>query len=689
MPAVPSQLTSLDFFEIKESIKSYLRTRDEFSDYDFEGSSASYLIDILAYNTYYSAFNANMALNETFLESATVRDNIVRVAKQLNYTPRSIKAARACVRISVQTSAVGSSANFPETVTLRKGDVFVSRNLTDTFIFAVRSDIQVSVNPQTGLAEFSKVIFYQGNLLNFEYTVDDTKDQDFIVPSENVDTELMRIFVRPNVQSQETDEYSPVGNAVNLDQGSRVYFLEEADDLRYKIIFGDGVLGRKLLNGEVINIEYIRTAGPEANGCTDFAFTGLIVDSEGRPIPPQNIIITTVDAATDAEVRESPLSIKFNAPRSFATQNRAVTESDYEFITKKIYPQAASVTAYGGEKLSPPIYGKVYIAIRSKSGTKLNATTKTQIKNNLLPYAMASIEPVITDPTSFFVVPKSWVYYDGNCTVKSSAEIQTDLLRSIDKYNSAGQSNRFGGRIEGSKYSSMLDATNPCISGSVTQLSLGQNLENFAFGTVFTECLDFGNPIHNPNDLTGNDGDGNQCAPVFSSVKSGVFYATGYTADLVDLIAGGISTTQVANTIVSADQETLVPVNIRDDGRGSLMLVTTRNEKELILNNNVGTVDYSSGIVCVGPIAIAGTPDGTERLPVSVNPYSSSIVIPPGVDPAIFNPGVFPIDYNTNNNVTSPFDPNNFDSWNYGATDINIIDYPTDTFVYPEFESCF
>jgi hypothetical protein len=689
MPAVPSQLTSLDFFEIKESIKSYLRTRDEFSDYDFEGSSASYLIDILAYNTYYSAFNANMALNETFLESATVRDNIVRVAKQLNYTPRSIKAARACVRISVQTSAVGSSANFPETVTLRKGDVFVSRNLTDTFIFAVRSDIQVSVNPQTGLAEFSKVIFYQGNLLNFEYTVDDTKDQDFIVPSENVDTELMRIFVRPNVQSQETDEYSPVGNAVNLDQGSRVYFLEEADDLRYKIIFGDGVLGRKLLNGEVINIEYIRTAGPEANGCTDFAFTGLIVDSEGRPIPPQNIIITTVDAATDAEVRESPLSIKFNAPRSFATQNRAVTESDYEFITKKIYPQAASVTAYGGEKLNPPIYGKVYIAIRSKSGTKLNATTKTQIKNNLLPYAMASIEPVITDPTSFFVVPKSWVYYDGNCTVKSSAEIQTDLLRSIDKYNSAGQSNRFGGRIEGSKYSSMLDATNPCISGSVTQLSLGQNLENFAFGTVFTECLDFGNPIHNPNDLTGNDGDGNQCAPVFSSVKSGVFYATGYTADLVDLIAGGISTTQVANTIVSVDQETLVPVNIRDDGRGSLMLVTTRNEKELILNNNVGTVDYSSGIVCVGPIAIAGTPDGTERLPVSVNPYSSSIVIPPGVDPAIFNPGVFPIDYNTNNNVTSPFDPNNFDSWNYGATDINIIDYPTDTFVYPEFESCF
>ena len=225
MPAVPSQLTSLDFYEIKESIKSYLRTRSEFTDYDFEGSSAAYLIDTLAYNTYYSAFNANMALNETFLESATVRDNIVRIAKQLNYTPRSIKAARACVAIDVQTSAVGGGANFPSTVTLKKGDVFISRNVVDSYIFCVRSDIQVSVNPTTGLANFSKIIFYQGNLLDFNYTVDDTKDQDFIIPSENIDTELLKVQVRPNVQSQEIDIYSPVGNAVNLDGNSRVYFL--------------------------------------------------------------------------------------------------------------------------------------------------------------------------------------------------------------------------------------------------------------------------------------------------------------------------------------------------------------------------------------------------------------------------------------------------------------------------------
>ena len=694
MPAVPSQLTALDFNEIRESIKSYLRTRNEFSDYDFEGSSAAYLIDILAYNTYYTAFNANMALNETFLESATVRDNIVRIAKQLNYTPRSIKAAKACVAISVQTQAVGNSADFPQTCTLRKGDVFISRNVVDTFVFCVLNDVQVTVDPQTGLAKFDKLVFYQGNMLTFTYQVDDTKRQDYVIPSDNVDTELLRIFVRPNVQSAQTDEYSTSKNVVNLDSNSRVYFLEEVDDLRYKTIFGDGVLGRKLVDGEVIEMRYVRTAGADANGCSDFAFTGVIVDSEGRAISPQNIVVTTIDAAQDGESRESPLSIKFNAPRAFATQNRAVTEADYEYITSTIYPQAASITAYGGEKLNPPIYGKVFIAIRSKAGNKLNATTKQNIKNDLLKYSMASIEPVITDPIEYYIIPKTWAYYDGNKTTKSDSEMRTDLLRNIDKFNAAGKPNRFGGRVEGSKYNNMIDNTDDAISGSVTQLTLGQNLDQFTFGTVFTQCLDFNNPIHNPGDLAGTppdggNGTGGSCAPTYSTVKSGTFYATGYTDQLVDVVGQGLSTQQIAESTTTEDVETLVPVNIRDDGRGNLLLVTTRNEKEIILNNSVGIVDYSTGKVCVGPVAIAGTPDGTERLPIAVNPYSVSIQIPPGVDPTIFNPNVFPIDYNTNGSTVSPFDPNNFDGWNYGPTDINIIDYPTDTFTYPEFDSCF
>ena len=307
---------------------------------------------------------------------------------------------------------------------------------------------------------------------------------------------------------------------------------------------------------------------------------------------------------------------------------------------------------------------------------------------------MASIEPVITDPIEYYIIPKTWAYYDGNKTTKSDSELRTDLLRNIDKFNSAGKPNRFGGRVEGSKYNNMIDNTDDAISGSVTQLTLGQNLDQFTFGTVFTQCLDFNNPIHNPGDLAGTppDGDngtGGSCAPTYSTVKSGTFYATGYTDQLVDVVGQGLSTQQIAESTTTEDVETLVPVNIRDDGRGNLLLVTTRNEKEIILNNSVGTVDYATGKVCVGPVAIAGTPDGTERLPIAVNPYSVSIQIPPGVDPTIFNPNVFPIDYNTNGSTVSPFDPNNFDGWNYGPTDINIIDYPTDTFTYPEFDSCF
>ena len=257
MPAIPSQLTSLDFFEIKESIRSYLRTRKEFTDYDFEGSAASYLIDILAYNTYYTAFNANMALNEAFLESATVRDNIVRIAKQLNYTPRSVKAPKACVHIKAQTVTGLNGLTYPEFCTLSKGDVFTADNALDSFTFTLTRDIQVPVDTGTGIADFSNVIIYQGNLINYNYTVDYTKNQEYVIPAENVDTELLTVDISPNAQSDEKDTYNLAGNVTSLDENSRVYYLEETDDQRYKVIFGDGVIGRQLIDGEYITMNYV------------------------------------------------------------------------------------------------------------------------------------------------------------------------------------------------------------------------------------------------------------------------------------------------------------------------------------------------------------------------------------------------------------------------------------------------
>ena len=706
MSAIPSQLTSLDFFEIKESIKSYLRTRKEFTDYDFEGSSASYLIDILAYNTYYTAFNANMALNEAFLETSTVRDNIVRIAKQLNYTPRSIKAPRACVKMIAQTSIGLNGTTYPEYATLKKGDVFVADNDFDSYTFALTQDIQVPVDSATGRATFDNVLVYQGNLLNYNFTVDYTKKQEYIIPDENVDTALLTVDISPTAQSSETDTYSIAKNVTNADSTSRIYYLEETDDMRYRIIFGDGSIGRRLIDGEYIRTTYVSTDGVEANGAKGFDFIGNVIDSDARAISPNSITLTTKDAAQDGEDRETSLSVKFRAPRAYATQNRAVTENDFEHIVSEIYPQAASVTAFGGEKLTPPVYGKVYVAIRPKTGNKLNETTKSKIKKDLLKYSVASIEPVIIDPTSFYVIPKSYVYFNGNDTSLTGSQLGTKILQGIDDYNKAGQTNRFNGRIDGSKFGAMIDNSDNSISGNVTQMTLGQNLDKFEFGSVFTQCLDFGNPLYDPSNYSGtpkggdsnngdgdDDGSGSKCKPNFSVVKSGTFYATGYTEDLVNLTLTDGATSAVISTpgiSTNVANQVLVPVNIRDDGEGNLILVTVRDETELTLNASVGSVDYSTGQVCVGPVAIQGTPDDTTRLPVQVLPGGGSINVPPGVDPTIFNPTVNPIDYTINNTSIPAFDPNNFSGYNFGDIGgINIIDYPTDSFTYPVSESCF
>ena len=273
----------------------------------------------------------------------------------------------------------------------------------------------------------------------------------------------------------------------------------------------------------------------------------------------------------------------------------------------------------------------------------------------------------------------------------SGSQLGTKILQSIDEYNRNGQTDRFNNRIEGSKFGAMVDNSDTAISGNVTQLALGQNLDKFAFGQVFTQCLNFGNPLYDPSSYSG-DSDGVMCKPNFSVVKSGTFYATDYTEELVNLTTGTASNASTNSVVFSTNQSTqvLVPVNIRDDGMGNLMLVTTRDETEVILNAAVGTVDYQTGQVCVGPIAIQQTPDGTEQLPISVMPISPTIEIPPGVDPTFFNPIVNPIDYNTQSLPIASFDPNNFSGYNLGDTSgLNIIDYPSDTFTYPVDTSCF
>ncbi len=694
MAAIPSNLTSLDFSEIRESIRSYLRTRDEFTDYDFDGSAASYLLDVLSYNTYYASFNANMAMNEAFLESATIRDNVVKIAKQLNYTPRSVKAPKACIQFAVQTETIGSGTAYPSTVSMLAGDVFVSAVSGSGYTFTLPTTLNAAVDQSTGIATFNKVVINQGNTLEYQYTVDDVKKRSYEIPADQIDTDLLTVSISPNAQSEEIDTYNLVKNIVDVDGTTRGYFLEETDDQRYNVVFGDGVICRQLIAGEIIKLKYVRTEGTAANGCKSFSFIGRIIDSEQRYIASSQISLATVDGAQDGEDVESTLSIKFNAPRAFNSQNRAVTESDYEFITKKVYPQAKSVTAYGGERLAPPVYGKVYISIRTKSGALLNTTTKKRIKTDLLKYSIAAIEPVIVDPITLYIRPKTWAFFDGNKTTLSNNEVASKVLSAVDQYNTQAESTRFNGRIDLSAYQSMIDSSDPAISGNITHMSLGMNIENFNFGQTFTKCIDFNNEIANPNDLSGgNKGSSaateGTCVPKYSSVKTGTFYATGYTEGLLN-IQGGVNANQISSASLLTDDTTaLLPVNIRDDGYGTLIMITKVDETEVVLKKNVGTVDYKSGQVCVGPVDVASTPDGTSRIPVTIIPASGNVNIGTGLDPTIFNPTVQTIDYTIDGTNVPTFDPFDFNAINFDGSLINIIDYPTTVFELPEFNSCF
>ena len=388
----PNNLTALDFDDIKSSIKSYLRTRNEFTDYDFEGSGLSYLIDTLAYNSYYTAFNANMALNEAFLPSSTVRDNVVNIAKLLNYVHRSILAAKACLKLTLQTTQTNGA--YPSSVTLKKGAVATGGN----YIWNILKDTTVEVNTTTGVAVFDNLLVQEGSIVTFQYVVNTFTNQVYKVPSEDADLSTITVRVKANESATASDLYNQVDTITNLTATTRVYFLAEGEDMRYEIRFGDDSVGRKVKDNEVIVLEYLVTSGAEANEVNQFSFIGNFTDN-------LNISYTSADTITEVKQRsqlgadaESIESIKYNAPRYYSSQYRAVTAQDYAVITKKVYANAESVVAYGGDSLTPPIYGKVYIAIKTKTGSLLNDQTKKEVAADLRTYAMASIEPVVIDP---------------------------------------------------------------------------------------------------------------------------------------------------------------------------------------------------------------------------------------------------------------------------------------------------
>ena len=567
----PNNLTALDFEDIKSSIKSYLRTRTEFSDYDFDGSSLSYLIDILAYNTYYSAFNANMSMNEAFLPSATVRDNVVNIAKLLNYVPRSIVTSKACLYLEVQTAPTAGA--YPSSVTIKKGPVSTG----GAYIWNILEDVTASVNATTGIAKFDNLLIYEGSIITFSYVVNTFASQKYTIPSEDADIATLKVKVRPNASSTESDVYNRVETITNLTPTTRAYFISESEDMRYEIRFGDNSVGRALTDGEVVELEYVVSSGAAANEVKDFGFIGKVVDNNDVSYGSAAVDLTVKDASQTGDAAESVESIKYNAPRYYSAQYRAVTAQDYAIITKNIYSNAESVVAYGGDALNPPVYGKVYVVIKTKTGSALNDATKKEIAADLRKYAMASIDAVVVDPDDIYINIKVFVTYDTGCGSNASA-IETDINSAVLDWAKQTQINNFNSTFRAPQFEKAITLANKCISDVSLQTSILKYVKPTTNQTN-TYCIGTGSPLYNSApSQDGTDADGNKCKkePV---LLSGTFR----TADRPGV-----------------DQQ------FEDDGYGNLRTFYNTGTRKIYTNDTAGTVNYETGEICFGPANVIG-----------------------------------------------------------------------------------
>ena len=433
-----TQFTSLDFNDIKAQIKDFLRSNSNFTDFDFEGSNFSVLIDTLAYNTYINAFNANLVANESFLDSATIRENVVSLARNIGYVPRSKTAATATIKIDdIDLGATNDSS--PRFITLRSGLVCVGNQDNTTYRFSIPDNISSSRVIDIGGTSFAQfdddITIYEGTFLRRVYKVDTSQDQRFIIDSPNMDSSTLRVYVAGAADSNIGRKYKKIDNILNIDKNSEIYLSQEIQDEKYEILFGDGLFGRKLETGQTITATYIVTDGEDGNGPSNFSFQGTFSRDNGSFFTPSDTVtISTVsNAANGAEVENSS-SIKYFAPRLYSAQYRAVTPRDYEAIITDIFPKTESVAVVGGEELDPPQFGKVQISIKPKNGTYVSDFDKIQIKNQLKKYAVAGINNVIVDLKILYVELNTNVYYNPS-QVGSDADLKTNILSSLNTYS--------------------------------------------------------------------------------------------------------------------------------------------------------------------------------------------------------------------------------------------------------------
>ncbi len=575
------QYVNLDFDQVKASIRDYLRANTNFTDYDFEGSNLSIIIDALAYNTYITAYNTNMAANECFLDSATLRENVVALARNIGYVPRSRRSARARITFNV-SGLTGTS-----TLTLNAGLVCNGAGRNSNYIFSIPESITVPV--VNGFAEFSNIEIYEGTFITQFFTVNSTLfNQRYILDNSFIDTSTIKVKVRPSQSSTTSVTYKQIDNIIGITSTSSSYLLQEIEDERYELIFGDNVIGRKLSNSNFIRVSYITNAGREGNGAAEFSFVGNITNQDGAEIDATDVsLIETLESSRDGDEIESISSIKYYAPRIYSSQYRAVTSSDYESVLGYIYPNVESVTAYGGEEMSPPRFGKVFISVKPRNGDFLSDETKRELIQRLKSYAVAGIVPEFVDLKYLYVELKTNPYYNPSLNDKPE-DLKTGISNALTQYSRSIDVNKFGGRFKYSKAVSLIDSVDSSITSNITLVTIRRNLKA-ALGKFAQYEVCFGNMFH-------------------TQESSYNVVSTGFT------IEGVTGTVYLADEVIN-----------REKGR-IFFFTYTEGGTPNIVKKNAGTVDYMHGEVIIDTVNILSTSITNDVIEIQAIPHSNDIV---------------------------------------------------------------
>ena len=598
MPLV--NFSNLDFDQVKESIKDYLRANSNFTDYDFEGSNLTTIIDTLAYNTYITSYNANMVSNEVFIDSATLRENVVSLARNIGYVPRSRKSS--CARVSFDVDVSNTTA---VTVTLKAGVVATSRSTgvrrTKNFIFSIPNDITAQVNSD-GRARFTNIKIFEGTYVNQTFTVDSNNpNQKFILPNSGIDTDLISVIVRDTEGSTVSRKFDMFESLFDVTKDTRAFFLQEISQERYELLFGDGIFGVKLENSNFVEASYITCNGSEANNISNFNFIGNLVDNNGASISSGVSIISTEEASGGGKAIESVESVKKYAPQIYASQNRAVTASDYEALIPKVYPEAESVSAFGGEDLTPPQFGKVFVSIKPFNGVFLSSAIKQNLQQEIKKFSVAGIRAEIIDLKYLYVEADCETYYNTN-QAPSPSFVKSVVIKNITNYADSSDLNQFGARFKYSKFQKIVDSSHESVCSNITTIQMRRDMT--AKLNQFAEYeLCFGNQFH-----------------VKNHGHSAVFQGNllGYNIRSTGFTVSGIS-----GVVYMGDKPT---GNLE---KGTVFLFKLNSPTEpIIVKQNIGTIDYKKGEIRLNPINVISTVVNRNSpiIEVSANPLSNDVI---------------------------------------------------------------